>query len=246
MTIERNIFKGSDLYSKLLDSFANGDKLSVDLNSNEISKAIFYHTCKMKHAGWRMRVEFKRQKRHSLSDFFQDIVAFYLRASLPKTFEVELETKIADTQPDIAIKYKGLYIFVIEIKTNIGWDRRGPKETFPLRIGRLSENFDVPNENIIYIFEEHGNVSKDFSRRFWNRREEKAASAPDEFPYSQIKPLFNANDPYYWKYERGFDKKVKYKEFIDELVFERAEKSIVTKFEDIIGQIIRAADSKEN
>ena len=108
----------------------------------------------MKHAGWRMRVEFKRQKRHSLSDFFQDIVAFYLRASLPKTFEVELETKIADTQPDIAIKYKGLYIFVIEIKTNIGWDRRGPKETFPLRIGRLSENFDVPNENIIYIFEE--------------------------------------------------------------------------------------------
>ncbi len=62
MTTPRDLFKGTVFYSKLLDSFSESDKLTVDLNSIEISKAIFYRTCKMKHAAWRMRVDFKRKK----------------------------------------------------------------------------------------------------------------------------------------------------------------------------------------
>jgi hypothetical protein len=241
----RDIFKGSDFYSKLLDSFSESDKLTVDLNSNEISKAIFYHTCKMKHAGWRMRVDFKRKKRHSLSDFFQDVIAFYIKASLPDTFEVELESKLADTQTDIAIKFNGQYIFIIEIKTNIGWDRQGPEQSFSLRIDRLAGNFKVHKQNIIYVFEDHGNVSKKFSEKYWNKKNGTAVSAPTDFPFSQIKPLFNTNDPYYWKYEKGFDKRLQYKKFEDENIFQRAETNIVTKFEDIIDQIIKAADNIE-
>jgi hypothetical protein len=245
MTSAQDIFKGSDFYSKLLDSFSQSEKLTVDLNSNEISKAIFYHTCKMKHAGWRMRVDFKRKKRHSLSDFFQDIIAFYIKASLPDTFEIELESKLADTQTDIAIKFNGQYIFIIEIKTNIGWDRQGPEKSFSLRIDRLSENFKVLKQNIIYVFEDHGNVSKNFSEKYWNKKIGKPVSAPTDFPFSQIKPLFNDNDPYYWKYEKSFNKGLYYKEFEDENIFQRAETNIVTKFEDIIEQIIKASVSIE-
>ena len=155
MTTPRDIFKGSDLYSQLLDSFSESNKLIVDLTSDEISKAIFYHTFKMKYAGWRMRVNFKRKKRHSLAEFFQDIIAFYIKASLPDTFEVELESKIADTQTDIVIKFNGQYIFIIEIKTNIGWERQGPEQSFSLRIDKLAENFKIPKENIIYVLESH-------------------------------------------------------------------------------------------
>jgi hypothetical protein len=240
MTTPKNIFNGSELYTLLLDSFSTNDKLTVDFNSNEISKAIFFHTCKMKYAGWKMRVDFKRKKRHSLSDYFQDIIAFYIKASLPETYDVELESKLGETQTDIAIKFNGIYIFIIEIKTNIGWDRQGPELSFSSRIDKLSQNFSVPKQNIIYVFEDHGNVSKTFSEKYWNKKDCIPVIPPTEYPFSQIKPLFNLNDPYYWKYEKGFDKGLKYKKLEDDEIIKIAETNIVTKFEDIIFQIIKA------
>lgn len=77
-----NIFKASGHYSNLLDSFSCADKLQVDLSKTDVSKAIYYHICKMKYAGWRHRINFKRKRKHSISEFFQDIIAFYFKASL--------------------------------------------------------------------------------------------------------------------------------------------------------------------
>jgi hypothetical protein len=239
------IFKGSELYSQLLDSFTDNPKITVDLTSNEISKLIYLDLARMKHAGWRMKINFKRHKRHTISEFFQDIIVFYLNSCLPDNFEIELEKKIGVTQTDIAIKKDGKYIFIIEVKTTIGYERpdkqsEDPYEKFRTRVKDLSENFNVPTENIIYIFEDHGNVGKDFSEKFWDKKINKPKQAPTNFPFSIIKPLFNGNDPYYWRHEKGFDRRNAFKPFDEIKIFEIAGQNIVTKFEDIVSQILKA------
>lgn len=237
-------FKGSDLYSELLDSFSTTEKLDQTLlDTNVISKTIYLDLVKMKFAGWRHRVNFKRKRKHTISEFFQDIVAFYLKAILPNEYEIELEAKIDKTQPDIAIKKNGIYHFIIEIKTNIGWARpdnsqKDPHKEFKDRVDALSKNFNVPTENIIYVFEDHGNVGKEFSEKFWDRKNHKPKESPTDFPFSIIRPLFNSNDPYYWKHEKGFNKQINYKKFDENEIFDLAENNIVTKFEDIVKQIL--------
>jgi hypothetical protein len=245
-----NIFEGSKHYSALLDSFSRDDKLDIDLNSTGISEAIYFHICKMKYAGWRHRVNFKRNRKHSISEFFQDIIAFYLKATLPSDYAVELETKKGKTQPDIAIRRGNKYVFLIEIKTNIGWDRPvttaiEPYKKIEDRINELSNSFDVPKENIIYVFEEHSNVSKEFSGRFWDKEKQKSKPRPKEFPFSIIFPLFNATDPYYWKHRKEFNRTIEYKELSDEDILIQAKHNIVTPFEEILRRITTATVSEK-
>lgn len=245
------IFEASKHYSALLDSFSRSEKLDVDLNSTVISEAIYFHICKMKYAGWRHRVNFKRHRKHSISEFFQDIIAFYLKAALPSDYTIELETKIAKTQPDIAIKRGTKYVFLIEIKTNIGWDRPDttaidPYKKFEDRIIELSTSFDVPKENIIYVFEEQSNVSKEFSGRFWDKKQQKSKPRPKDFPFSIIFPLFNATDPYYWKHEKGFDRTKDYKDISDKEILSQAKCNIVTPIEDILRRITTITVSEVN
>lgn len=238
------IFKGSKHYASLLDSFTCEHKLNVDLGGTAISEAIFFHICKMKYAGWIHRINFKRYRKHPISDFFQDIIAFYLKAALPNDYSIELEDKKGKTQPDIAIKLGNKYTFIIEVKTNIGWDRPdmklgNPYKKIGARVDELSTNFVVPKENIIYIFEEHSNVSKAFSDNFWDKAKQKAKKErPTDFPFSKIYPLFNATDPYYWKYEKGFDKTKEYKEISDAEISKQAKLNIVTPLEEVIRLII--------
>lgn len=241
------IFKGSDLYSQLLDSFSVNEKIDIGyLETNIISKTIFLDLVKMKHSGWKMKINFKRNKKHTISEFFQDIIAFYLNAVLPDNYEVEIEKKIKKTQPDIAIKKDNKYCFLIEVKTTIGYQRpeknsSDPYWKFRERVDELAENFTtVRKENIIYIFEDHGNVGKDFSEKFWDKKNHKPQKTPTEFPFSIIKPLFNGNDPYYWDWssKNGFNKKNEYPEIDETKVFDLAENNIVTKFEDIVKQIL--------
>lgn len=240
------IFKGSDLYGQLLDSFSINEKIDSHLlDTNTISKTIYLNLVKMKLAGWRHRVNFKRKRKHTISEFFQDIIAFYLKALLPEDYEIELETKIGKTQPDIAIKKKGIYHFIIEIKTNIGWARpdnsqEDPHKEFRERVSELSKNFKVPTENIIYIFEDHGNVGKEFSEKFWDKKNQIPKTRPTDFPFSIIRPLFNGNDPYYWKHQKGFNRQTAYKEFNETEILNLAENNIVTKFEDIVKEILIA------
>jgi len=241
-----NIFAASKHYSDLLDSFSCGDRLRVNLNNATVSEAIYFHICKMKYAGWRHRVHFKRSKKYSISDVFQDTVAFYLKATLPSDYIVELEKKIKHTQTDIAIKRGDNYVFLIETKTNIGWDRPNTELNDPYkkmrdRINELSANFAVPPENIIYVFEEHSNVSMAFSEKFWDSRLQKSKPRPTEFPFSVIFPLFNATDPYYWKHKKGLKRNIEYEEISDEEIKAQAKRNIVTPFEEILRRIMPAA-----
>jgi len=234
-----DIFKGSEYYSNLLDSFTQNNIIDIKSNTLPISEAIFFHICKMKYAGWRQRINFKRSRKHSLSEFFQDIIAFYLKASLPQDYNVILEYKINKIQPDILIEKDGKFIFIIEIKTTIGWERPNYKEDEPFkimnnRIEKLSETFDISKENIIYIFEDHGNVTKYFSNFFWNKDNNKSKGRPTEYPYSIIFPLFNSTDPYYWKHEKGFKRDSEYIELSDEQIINKSKNNIVTPFEEII------------
>ena len=98
----------------------------------------------------------------------------------------------------------------------------------------------LPKENIIYILEEHSNVSKDFSAMFWDKEAHKAKDRPTTFPYSVIFPLFNATDPYYWKHESGFKKTEQFMELTDKQIQEQAKSNIVTPIENILMNIINA------
>jgi hypothetical protein len=109
------------------------------------------------------------------------------------------------------------------------------------RINELSANFAVPPENIIYVFEEHSNVSSVFSEKFWDSRLQKSKPRPTEFPFSVIFPLFNATDPYYWKHKKGLKRNIQYEEISDEEIKAQAKGNIVTPFEEILRRIMPAA-----
>ncbi len=234
------IFAGSAHYENYLNSFTCERKLTVDLDRTDISEAIFFHLCKIRYAEWKHMINFSRHRSHTISDIFQDIVAFYIKAALPKEFSVELEKREGTTQPDIIIKKNGNYEFLIEIKTSIGYERPNmnhsdPYENFRKRVKNLSNNFSVPEQKIIYVFESHSNVNAKFSENFWDKHQNKAKKVrPTEFPLSIIFPLFNSSNPYYWKYDKGFDKTKEYKEITDAEFMEKAKRNIVTPIEEVI------------
>lgn len=230
-------------YEELFNSFICKKKLTnINFNKTKISEAIFYHLCKMKYSGWKHKIYFHRHRKHTFADYFQDIIAYYLAVTLPNNYQVISEIKIHNTQPDILIKRNDKNYFIIEIKTNIGWNRPdgksiNPYKEFETRIAKLSENFQIHSKNIIYVFEEHSNVSNEFSGHFWDKDREVPQKRPKEFPFSKIYPLFNGTDPYYWKHERGFDRKKKIITLSDNDILEKAKTSIVTPFESIIKMI---------
>ncbi len=232
-----DLFQGSKIYDNFLKSFLNYQNFKPDLNQKEVSEAIYFHLCKMKYAGWQHRVNFNRAIKHSMSEIFQDLIAFYLKVCLPlDLYDVELEVKEGKLRPDIVIRKNKKYHFILEMKTNIGFDRNGPASgDFDLRINELSKAFDVPKENIIYVFEEHSNVSKEFSKMYWDLDKNiPNPLRPKNRPYSAIYPLFHSTDPYYWKSEIKIDKRNKFIDIRDEDIKHRASMSIVTPFEEIL------------
>ncbi len=114
----------SDFYDKFLESFYQTKKTNFDLEQNEISKSIYKHIFKIKSSLWKFGEKFNRLKRSSISDIFQDLIALYLKLSLDDNFEVILEKKINRLQPDILVKHNEKNLFIIEIKTTIGWNRK--------------------------------------------------------------------------------------------------------------------------
>lgn len=228
------IFNGSTYYKQFFNSFLSDKKLIVDLEKKEVSQAIYFHLCKMKYAGWCHRILFNRGVKHSLSEIFQDVIAFYLKASLPvDEYSVELEVSKDKLRPDIVIKKNGTYHFILEIKTNIGYNRSGLKDEFNARRNALSKVFGIEENNIIYVFEEHSNVSNEFSEMYWDKKSGVAKSVrPDTPPYSFIYPLFNGDDPYYW--DKSFESSSQLRVVTDEDILRRASENVVTPFEDIL------------
>lgn len=256
---EIDIFQGSKHYEKFLRSFYTVDtkskKVKFDFKSNRISKAIFYHLWKVYHSEWEMRVGFKLMRKHTLSDYFRDLVACYLNLFLDDQFETVLEsgkehptkkTKRGGKKiivPDILIKKKGKPMFAIEIKTTIGWDRE--MKEFEARVEDIYATFEIPKKNIIYIFNSAKNVNKNFEGRYWDAKINKPKRQyPKDLPYSKIYPLFyETPDSYYWEETKYWGKlnEVKrgeqIKEFTKGEVLRKAEENIIWKFEDIIMQI---------
>lgn len=165
-------------------------------------------------------------------------MSWYLRSYLPEGFDIKQSFYKDNVTPDILILFRDKPVFIIEAKTTIGWDRKGPTKSFPKRIQRLSELFNIPEKNVIFVFENHNNNGVDFSKKYWDKKTNSWKKQKLDFPYSQIKPLFNKPDPYYWKYERGFKKDSEIKDFTREDFLKLAKQNTIVKMEDILTQII--------
>jgi len=228
----------SDFYDKFLESFCQTKKTNFDLEQNEISKSIYKHIFKIKSSLWKFGEKFNRLKRSSISDIFQDLIALYLKLSLDDNFEVILEKKINRLQPDILVKHNEKNLFIIEIKTTIGWNRKSLNGEIQKRIFDLSKNFGIQKENIVYIFQSPWNVNKEFAEKYWNIKENKPKQLPNKFPYNNIRPLLTAEDPFYRKENKG----KKYHEYTEEQIDSFSQNSIVVPLELTIKEIIKAAN----
>ena len=178
-----------DNYIDYLHSFSKINRQEFNLESTEISQAIFVQIFRLKTALWKQSVEFRRMKRTSISDIFQDILALYIKIALDENFEVILEEKKGKFQPDILIKYNGENLFILEVKTNIGWERNSLSGHFQNRIKSISEVFGINEQNIVYIFQSPWNVNRDFTSKYLDFETWKAKPLPTKFPYNKIRPL---------------------------------------------------------
>jgi hypothetical protein len=243
---EIDLFSGSKHYRKFVESFCERkSKVNFDLNKNNITKAIYYHLYLINYAGWNMRIKFNRKIKHNSSEIWQDIIAFYLSKALGNNYQVALEEKKDKIRPDILIRNKNKNIFVIEVKTTIGWSRINnknileKKKEISQRIRDISNKFNVNKKNIIYIFGSPKNNSKDFWCHYWDDVNKKKKLNCTKFPYNCIYPLFfNGPDPYYFPYEKGFKKKESIKPMMKKSeILKEADKNIIFTLEEIISLI---------
>jgi hypothetical protein len=215
-----------------------------DLNGTKISEDIFFLLCKIQYIGWKHKILYNRKKKVDIPEIFQDIIAYYMKAVLPKNYEIILEEKMGKTKPDILIKIDGKNYFVVEIKTSVGWHDRiniQNEETFiPYRnkVDSISKDFNILKENIIYIFGGLSNNGKGFSEQYWDNNTRK--NRPTQFPYSIIFPLFKQYDPYYWDWTSPkINKDKEYASIKDSEIQEIARQDVISPFEEIIKIILK-------
>ena len=215
-----------------------------DFDEGRISEEIHFQVCKMLYIGWKHKVKFKRKIKTSFADIFQDIVAYYLKAALPKEYEIILEEKKLKIRPDILIK-KGKKCFAVEIKTSLGYEPLifEKKETYApyeKRRDDLSEAFNIPEDNVLYILSKLKNNGKGFPDQF-KRDKNLKIIRPKLFPYSIIYPLFEEPDPYYWKWpnikNKEKDKKYPDENEINDRIKEKQKENIIAPFEEILRKI---------
>ena len=227
----------SQKFDEFASAFYEIEDCKFNLENSEVSESIFFQIFKIKQSLWRQSVNFNRRIRISMSEIFQDLIALYLKLSLGDGFEIILEEKKEKLRPDILIKYKGKNIFIIEVKTTIGWERKAIRSVFPERIKKLAEVFDVPEKNVIYILQSPWNVNNDFTSKYLDLKTHKFKSLPLEMPFNQIRPLLTGEDPYYCK-ETDVNKPTK---FSDDEIKEMAKNRIVVPIESTIKQILAFA-----
>lgn len=229
----------SNFFDKFIESFYQTEQTSFNLEKNEISKSIYKHIFKIKSSLWKFGEKFNRQKRVSISDIFQDLIALYLKLELDNKFEIILEEKINRLQPDILIKHNGKNLFILEIKTTIGWNRNSLNGEIQKRIIDLSKTFEIAEENVVYIFQSPWNVNKAFAEKYWNIELNQPRELPKEYPYNKIRPLLTAEDPFYWKEHKDR----KYHKYSEEQIEHFSQNSIVIPLELTIKEIKTAANN---
>ncbi|HVY01561.1 MAG TPA: hypothetical protein VHA12_02240 [Candidatus Nanoarchaeia archaeon] len=198
--------KIADSFKSLLDSLAEKTALKP---SDDISFLIYRDLLKIREAQWHYKTKMNREIDYSTADIFQDILAHYIRSSLSKDYTIHLELKVKKLRPDILIKKNGVNWAIIEVKTNIGWDRDLIKdENYLKRLNLLGSTFNIPLKRIFYIFESSANVSAEFSKIFKSAKQDKIKDF--------IFPLFeNGAVPYYLTKDKSSPKVFSEKEIFD-------------------------------
>lgn len=228
----------SEHYINFIEALSDYENVEFDLEDNEMSKSIFKHIFKIKLAQWKLRIKFKREKKTAISDLFQDIIAYYLKTYFSDDYEIILEQKKGRLRPDILIKYKKKNLFIIEIKTDLGFARKSVNDGIPKRIENLSKEFNVLKDNIVYILISPYNINKAFREKYWDNTKQEAHKLPSEFPYNKIRPLLANEDPYYSKKE-----KIGPEDYTDKKINDLAESSIIIPLEKTIKDIVAAANN---
>lgn len=213
-------------YNYFLNTFLK----SESIDKNEVSKRIFLDLFKIRLAQFEYKNKFNRKVDSSLSDVFQDLIAYYLKNTLSKEYEILLEEKKAKLRPDILIKKNGINHAIIEVKTTIGWNRDLMKnKNYMLRIDDLKKVFNVDKSKIFYIFESYANLSKGFKKVFAEKNFSEYKDLPDYFFI-----LFKADKmpvPYY------ISKKDKNIIFSEDEINKRKDDCIYNNFTEIIKKI---------
>lgn len=236
--VSSNIMKHLQLTNKFCEfweGFSTIEKIVLDPSEKKISEALFYHIFKIKQSLWKHGENFNRKKRTAISDLLQDILAYYLKATLSDDFEVILEEKVERIQVDILVKYKQKNLFVIEVKTSLGWDRNSLNGEIENRIEIISNHFKIDKENVVYIFQTPWNINASFRKKYWDLELGVPANQQLEFPFNKIRPLFFGEDPFYFK-----DEHKRY--FTDEEILLMAKSRIVIPYEITINEIQTAAN----
>lgn len=217
------MIKANKRFKQFLNELSKEEKVNI----NGVNKEIFYQLFKIREAQSEYKDKAHRGVDYALADIFQDLVAHYLRTQLNKHYEVLIEDKIKKCRPDIVIKKNGKYHAAIEIKTNIGWDRQlSKKENYTKRLKTISRVFNIPIKRCIYVFENVGNVSKEFEKLFWNNSKPLPSSKKI---HRFIFPLFHKR-PYVRNDESG-------KKLTNKKIFELADRITIRKFSEIIKRI---------
>lgn len=263
----------SSHYARMYEEMGRCPELPAAPRSDFVlSKALFYHLARIRYAGWMYAATVQRERRHALADVFQDLLAYYLRAALaPQGLMVQLEASMPgvnggeSTQVDIVILKKGraaqpMPIFAIEVKTTIGRGRiRTEDEKKPHldRLEQVARNFDLPLDNVIFVYEEPTNNTGEFEKLYWTKIGKDGAKCfpgtrvlprPVDPLYSRIYPLFFGTDPKTWDWSAETGKRTKrylahktaYPAITRERIVQEAERRIVTPLEDVIALILKA------
>ncbi len=213
----------------------------------------------IRYADWELRYNFNVCLRSSSSDLFRNILAFYLTNAIKAKHKCLTEYTVKhideDIRPNILIMKNDIPIFVIEVKTTLGWDRDLVKdelhqsEGINKRIDNIANRLQIKKENIIYCLESVKNVRKNFQDRYWDSKEKKPKPHPDEYPFCQIYQLYFINpDPYHWKnYKPNMvtncnDSKGAPIKLNKSHIRQKAKDNIITSFEMVIEKVRQAID----
>ncbi len=221
--MEKSISKS---YAKLLESLSNEN--TEDFNS-DLTYQIFYDLFKIRVAQKKYKEKTNRYKNYSLSDIFQDIIAHYLRLKLSqKEYKIYLEKTSNKLRPDILIEKNNKNWAIIEVKTNLGWNRHiTKKEKYLGRLKHLKKEFkDIPLERIFYVIETSSNVNKEFAS-IWSPKNKNNKKIK-----KHILPLFNETaEP------KNHIKKNELKGYSEKQIHTLYVNSKITNFKDIIKKV---------
>lgn len=258
------MFKGIKDYERFLESFNGYKKTPYDSSSLDVSIAFFKDWFAMHSATKKHSLDSQRDTRLALADVFQDIVAYYLNMFLPEGYHAFPEHTIQSKpkprlQVDIVIKKDNKIIFLIELKTNLGYDRGSVAKTDNIselkvvkRRQQIADACQIDKKNVIFILASFGNVPKYFGEQFWITSKSPESGKPIDLdkrnkgePFNFIYPLFNKYDPHYfykseYKDIDPYKQYDPYKKYNNQQLAKIAKDNICTPFEYILDLITNA------